>query len=229
MLAAVGCAAIALGCSDARKVVEAIAREEPAPLSRQADGRPGSGPDGRAKGPAQEPTHGAEPPDPAAAPEGAEDGADEGADGDGEDEAQPGRRRAAAAARGRRRRPAPGEAGEGVTARSALKVTRLVMARDVAGREPVGVATSFGEGETERLFAFVELTNETREPSGIVVALTPPGGGAAVRIPLDVGAGRRWRTWAMTRKARAPGAWSVAVSDAAGGAVLARTSFEITE
>lgn len=236
VLAAAGCAGVAFGCSDARRVVEAISREQPAPLSLPAEGRPGEGPDGRVKGPAEEPEHAAEP----AGPEDLEKAAE------GEAEAQPGRRRVVASTRGRRRRPAPvdgaaaeraggegaaeapGEVGEAVEARAALKVTRLVMAREIAGREPVGVATSFGAGENERLFAFVELTNEAREASEIVVALTPPDGGAPVRIKLDVGAGPRWRTWAMTRKARAPGAWSVAVSGG-GGAVLARTSFQITK
>jgi hypothetical protein len=207
----------ALGCSDPRRLAEAIAREEPAPLSLPADVRPGAGPDGPAR--AATPTRGSakaeEEPEkraatgPEAPPEG-DDALDEG--GDGAAEAQPGRRRAASPARGRRRRPAGGsdapaerggeangadaggaepalgEAGQGVPE---LKVTRLVVARGVSGREPVGVATSFSAAEVERLYAFVALTNEARVASDVVVTFTPPGGGARGRSPARRGRGAR--------------------------------------
>ncbi|MCC6557772.1 MAG: DUF2914 domain-containing protein [Polyangiaceae bacterium] len=241
-VAVLGWAGLAVGCRDARRGTEAISREDPPPLSLAAEGA-GAGQDGRAKAPPDA----AHAPEPASAQavaqavEAAEDQAGDKAEDRAADEKGG---RTPASARGRRRRPvpAPGEPGAaarapaegaapapaGEEAQPELKVTRLVLAKGISGREPVGVGTSFKAGELEKLYAFVTLTNEARAATGIVVAFAPPGGGAPVRIKLDVGTERRWRTWATTRKARAPGAWSVSVSDAS-GAVLARSSFTITE
>ncbi|WP_437994875.1 DUF2914 domain-containing protein [Sorangium sp. So ce185] len=209
----------ALGCSDASEAIARIAREEPPALSRAAHGRPG---DGQASGAAED-----------AEARSAADGA-----------AVEGRSDAAIAARGpareRRRRsgsalearaagrgPQDSGAGEGAAAAPELQVMRLVVAKGIAGREPLEPATSFASAEIERLYAFVELSNKDRAASEITVVFTPPDGGAPLRIPLAVGAERRFRTWAATRKARAAGLWSVAVNDAA-GKELARASFTIT-
>ncbi|WP_437948899.1 DUF2914 domain-containing protein [Sorangium sp. So ce296] len=209
----------ALGCSDASEAIARIAREEPPALSRAAHGRPG---DGQASGAAED-----------AEARSAADGA-----------AVEGRSDAAIAARGpareRRRRsgsalearaagrgPQDSGAGEGAAAAPELQVMRLVVAKGIAGREPIEPATSFASAEIERLYAFVELSNKDRAASEITVVFTPPDGGAPLRIPLAVGAERRFRTWAATRKARAAGLWSVTVNDAA-GKELARASFTIT-
>lgn len=237
----------ALGCSDPRKTAESIAREEPAALSLGVENRPGEGPAKAAPPNAAQTT----PADarPKAAPEAPADpaapelGDDDAAEGDAADEASAsGRRRAVARGPHRRRRAASadrggaaepadrgGDAGDrGDAAAAPLKVSRLVVARGVSGREPVGAARSFAAGDAERLHAFVELTNEARAAGEIFVTFTPPGGGAPHRVKLDVGAERRWRTWATTRRARVPGAWSVTITDA-GGAVLGRTSFTVTK
>jgi len=235
-LLAVGCGVAALGCGDVRKVTQSIAREEPASLSLGADNRPGEGPAPQAPAPAR--TDKAQAPD---AP--ADSAAQDDAAGDDEDAAEASSqspRRAVSRSQSRRRRAASerggaepadqggDEAAEMEDAASGLKVSRLVIARGVSGREPTGVARSFAASEVDRLHAFVELTNEGRAPSEIVVVFTPPGGGAPQRIKLDVGSERRWRTWATTRKARAAGTWGVAVTDAS-GAVLGRTSFTLTK
>lgn len=249
-LIAAACGGAALGCNDPRKTAQSIAREEPAALSLGVDNRPGEGPakaappnaaqtapaDGQSKAAPEAPA------DPAA-PELGDDAAGE---GDAADEASASsRRRAVARGPHRRRRAASadrggdvehaepadrgGDAGDrGDAATAPLKVSRLVVARAVSGREPVGAARSFTAGDAERLHAFVELTNGARAAGEIFVTFTPPGGGAPHRIKLDVGAERRWRTWATTRRARVPGAWSVTVTDA-GGAVLGRTSFTVTK
>ena len=108
-----------------------------------------------------------------------------------------------------------------------LKVSRLVIARGVAGREPVGPGTSFRAQDIERVFVFVDVANDAREEGEIVVAFAPPGGGPAHRVKLAVGAKPRWRTWATTKRARAPGSWTAIVSTAS-GRELARAGFVIT-
>lgn len=109
-----------------------------------------------------------------------------------------------------------------------LRVRRLVLARGVAGREPVSPTTTFRAADAQRVFAFVELENrgdeaEVRvrfeprdEPRRAVghVALPVPGGRAA------------HRTWAYTRMARRPGAW-VAVVETDDGRELARAPFTV--
>jgi hypothetical protein len=74
----------------------------------------------------------------------------------------------------------------------------------------------------------VEVENPEAEESEITVTFEPPGGGdARGNVTLDVGASRRWRTWAYTRGARSAGAWT-AVVRGPGGEELARAPFEVT-
>ncbi|WP_437312398.1 DUF2914 domain-containing protein [Sorangium sp. So ce385] len=214
----------ALGCSDASEAIARIAREEPPALSRAAHGRPGDGQASRAAEDAE-------------ARSAADGAAVEGrSDADRLDTAiaargpaRERRRRSGSAleARAAGRGPQDSGAGEEAAAAPELQVMRLVVAKGIAGREPVEPATSFASAEIDRLYAFVELSNKDRAASEITVVFTPPDGGAPLRIPLAVGAERRFRTWAATRKARAAGPWSVTVNDAA-GKELARASFTIT-
>ncbi|XXX71677.1 DUF2914 domain-containing protein [Sorangium sp. So ce134] len=217
----------ALGCNDPGEAIARIAREEPPALSRAAEGRPGGGAKGKAQdGEARSAADGAA----------AEDGR---SDADRPDAAiaargpsRERRRRSGSALEARAgegaRRAAPGGGADAEAAAAPeLQVTRLVVAKGIAGREPIAPATSFASAEIDRLYAFVELSNKDRAASEITVVFTPPDGGAPLRIPLAVGAERRFRTWAATRKARAAGLWSVTVSDAA-GKELARASFTIT-
>jgi hypothetical protein len=127
----------------------------------------------------------------------------------------------------RRRAPRAAETDAPSTGDAELKVSRLVTARGVSGREPTGAATSFHAAGLERVYAFVEITNDARAESEVVVAFSPPGGGPAHRVKLVVGAEPRWRTWAVTKRARTPGSWAVIVSTTS-GRELARKAFEIT-
>jgi hypothetical protein len=109
-----------------------------------------------------------------------------------------------------------------------LKVKRLVVAQGVEKREPIDSATKFKLAEIDRLYAFVEVENGSREEGEVVVEFEPPGGGAPTgNVRLDVGSSPRWRTWAYTRAARKVGAWT-AVVKTTDGEVLARTPFEVT-
>jgi Protein of unknown function (DUF2914) len=230
---------IALGCNDPREADQLIARETPVPLRLAAEGKPaGDAPPSTEAAPSgsnQEPSSGSVPLSPAPGEHRTKDGA-ETADASGAQYGVP---------RGRRRRPgtdvdegrdtngadrnAPGGATDGSAAYSpVLKVMRLVVARGIDGREPLGTAAEFSMAEVDRVFAFVELANEARITSEIAVTFTPPVGEAVQPIKLGVGTMKRWRTWAATRRARMPGLWSVEVLDAEGN-VLARTSFTITK
>ncbi|WP_437604165.1 DUF2914 domain-containing protein [Sorangium sp. So ce590] len=220
----------ALGCSDPSEVIARIAREEAPALSRAAQGRPGGGAEGQASAAAQDGE--ARSADGAAVEEGRSDADRLGAARAARGPARERRRRSgsaleARAAEGAGRPAQDGGADEGAPAAPELQVTRLVVSKGISGREPVEPATSFASAEIDRIYAFVELSNKDLAASEIRVVFTPPDGSAPLRIPLAVGAQRRFRTWAATRKARAAGLWSVTVSDAA-GKELARASFTIT-
>jgi len=107
-----------------------------------------------------------------------------------------------------------------------LKVNRLVVAHDVQGREPLGATTTFARGESERIYAFVEVGNPNSASSAIYVSFVRDGEPERGGIELRVGESTRWRTWAYTRLAKAEGDYTVIVRDAL-GEELARSSFEI--
>ncbi|WP_437292160.1 DUF2914 domain-containing protein [Sorangium sp. So ce406] len=214
-----------LGCSDPRDAIERIAREEPPALSRLAQATPGGDAEGQASAAAPQ----------GDAPETAEEGRSDarnidraGASASARGAARERRRRSGSVADGAGRVAQGGGAEERAAAAPELHVVRLVVSKGIADREPLEPATSFASAEIDRIYAFVELANKDRAASEISVTFAPPDGSAPLRIPLAVGAQRRFRTWAATRKARAAGLWSVMVSDAA-GKELARASFTITK
>jgi hypothetical protein len=108
---------------------------------------------------------------------------------------------------------------------TALRVDRLVIARGVESREPVGTDTVFASSE-KRLFAFVDVDNPEHAPGDLHVQFVGPGGETQPPIELSVGESPRWRTWAFTRHARAPGTWKAVVRDERGH-VLASTEFAV--
>lgn len=109
-----------------------------------------------------------------------------------------------------------------------LKVKRLLLAEAIEGREPVEAKSSFNAKDAKRVYAFVEVENPGAEESEITVTFEPPGGAAAKgHVSLDVGASRRWRTWAFTRGASTPGSWTAVVRGPR-GEELARAPFEVT-
>ncbi|WP_437301896.1 DUF2914 domain-containing protein [Sorangium sp. So ce388] len=230
--AALGGAPAWLGCSDPSDAVARIAREEPPALSRAAQGRPGGDAEREASAaaPADQRREGDAPELAGAAADAGRSDADRrgGATASTRGAGRERRRRSGSAAEGSGRAGQGGVAEERAVAAPELQVVRLVVSRGIAGREPLESATSFASAEIDRIYAFVELANKDRAASEITVAFTPPDGSAPLRIPLAVGAQRRFRTWAATRKARAAGLWAVVVSDAT-GKELARASFTITK
>jgi hypothetical protein len=121
---------------------------------------------------------------------------------------------------------AGGEARRRASADS-LTVRRLVLARGVRGREPIDVGTSF-PSTGRKVYAFVEVDNRAGAPAEVVVEFQPPNGGPPHGdVTLAVGPAPRWRTWAYTRTAIVPGAWTAIVRTRT-GEVLARAPFEVT-
>src|SRR5262245_42019441 len=64
---------------------------------------------------------------------------------------------------------------------SEVSVTRLVVADGVSEREPIGVATEFSIADTERLFAFVEVSNPSAVATEILISWIDSATGTAHR------------------------------------------------
>jgi hypothetical protein len=108
-----------------------------------------------------------------------------------------------------------------------LKLKRILFAESIASREPVDPEETFAASQVDKLYAFVEVVNDTKQKSKIVVRFIPPSGSPS-KVTLDVGDKSRWRTWALRRGVAAVGTWTVTVSDA-GGNEIGRRTFEVTE
>jgi hypothetical protein len=108
-----------------------------------------------------------------------------------------------------------------------LFVKRLVIAKGVKSREPVGASNAFAAGAQDKIYAFVEVGNRNQVASEIYVTFVNKKNGKAMSVPLKVGAGSRWRTWVYTRHATKPGKWLAVVKNAKGKR-LASAGFEVT-
>ncbi len=107
-----------------------------------------------------------------------------------------------------------------------LTIQRLVTAPEVERREPLGSSSVFGPHD-ERVYAFVEVRNESEEDKTLLVHFIGPegqvSGGIELRIPAST---PRWRTWAYTRNATKPGIWRVEIrSD--DGTLIGALPFEV--
>jgi DUF2914 family protein len=108
-----------------------------------------------------------------------------------------------------------------------LGVKRLVLAHGIDGHEPQEATSSF-RANNDRVYAFVEVSNNTKSEGTIHVVFLPPTGPALAEIPLKVGDGPRFRTWAFTRKVHEAGEWAVVVRDDH-GKLLGRQSFTVAK
>ncbi|NUP07732.1 MAG: DUF2914 domain-containing protein [Polyangiaceae bacterium] len=108
-----------------------------------------------------------------------------------------------------------------------LRVKRIQFSPSVKGREPVEPEETFSAAELDKVFAFIELTNEEKLETKVVVTFIPPMG-AHSKVTLKVGDKARWRTWAQRKSPKAVGTWKVVVHDEAGRELGHRT-FEVTE
>ena len=107
-----------------------------------------------------------------------------------------------------------------------LSIRRLVTAPEVEHREPVAASSLF-ERAGERVYAFVEVSNESNEAKVLMVHFIGPdgqvSGGIELNIPPSV---PRWRTWAHTKHAKAPGLWRVEIRSTEGD-LLGALPFEV--
>ncbi len=110
---------------------------------------------------------------------------------------------------------------------SPITVKRILFSEEIDKREPVTPEETFSAAQTDKIYAFVELGNATKEKSHVSVSFIPPMGKTS-KVELDVGNKKRWRTWARRAKPTAVGTWTVVVSDDA-GTELGRRTFEVTE
>lgn len=108
-----------------------------------------------------------------------------------------------------------------------LKLKRIQFSHRIDSREPVDPEETFSAAETEKLYAFIELSNASKQKGKIVVTFIPPQGSAS-KVTLDVGEQPRWRTWAQRKSPKAVGTWKVIVRDDT-GKELGHRSFEVTE
>ncbi len=108
-----------------------------------------------------------------------------------------------------------------------VRARRLVVARAVDQREPVGASEVFELGDGDRIYAFVEAVNETAEPVTLTVTFEPESGETTGHVALEIPAGAaRFRTWAFTRNIARRGEWQ-AVVRGPDGAILARRPFVV--
>jgi len=208
-------------------------RPEPVSLSRETPRRPGAehGQDPRrAADHLAAPSKG-ESPDAADVYDGADASLPEAGSDDVDAEEGKTRRSAKHRKEGRKRTGGVAEDNQGdkraTSASTSLHAKRLIVARKIDGREPMGVSRSFDGSEVGEVAAFVELSNDAREATQIVMRFEPPSG-ASFDVPLQVGAAPRWRTWATTKRPLVEGTWKVRVLDEE-GALVAQTTFEVTE
>ena len=107
-----------------------------------------------------------------------------------------------------------------------LTIRRLVATSAIDKREPV-FASSVFDHHDEKIYAFVEASNESEfEKTMVVHFIGPDGrvsGGIELRIPPSV---PRWRTWAYTRNAKEPGLWHIEIRNP-DGALIGALPFEV--
>ncbi len=109
-----------------------------------------------------------------------------------------------------------------------IAIRRLITASNIEDREPVAASPVFADGE-DRVYAFLELSNESSEAKTVTVFFMSPSGkvhgGVELAVPANAA---RWRTWAYTRFADELGLWRVEVRSSA-GALLGSLPFEVAE
>ena len=107
-----------------------------------------------------------------------------------------------------------------------IAIQRLVTASEIDKREPVDPTSSFGPHH-DRVYAFVEVSNDAESEKSLFVHFIGPKGKVSGGIELEIPASApRWRTWAYTRYFDAPGLWRVEIRDAE-GSLLGALPFEV--
>jgi hypothetical protein len=107
-----------------------------------------------------------------------------------------------------------------------VAIQRFVTTSAIDEREPTDPTSTFSPRH-ERVYAFVEVSNESESNKSLFVHFIGPkekvSGGVELEIPASV---PRWRTWAYTRHFEEPGLWRVEIRDV-DGALLGALPFEV--
>jgi hypothetical protein len=107
-----------------------------------------------------------------------------------------------------------------------VTLQRFITTSQIEKREPVDPTSVFGPTH-EKVYAFVEVSNESESDKRLFVHFIGPNekvtGGIELEIPASV---PRWRTWAYTRHFDAPGLWRVEIRDEE-GSLLGALPFEV--
>ena len=91
-----------------------------------------------------------------------------------------------------------------------FSVARFVVGTDIQDREPVGMTDVFPAG-TETVFCFLEARDISQPVKVQVVWYF--GEEEVARVPLSLGAGPRWRTYASKKIGDRQGNWKVYLQD----------------
>ena len=112
-----------------------------------------------------------------------------------------------------------------VSPSQSLIVSKLVIARNIKRRRPLGLGTQFRLRD-ERLWGFIEVSN-LQKPSQVWMEWHRDGE-LRSRLLVKVGMSERWRTWSWQRLSkRDTGRWEVTVLDEE-NTVLARRNFTVS-
>lgn len=107
-----------------------------------------------------------------------------------------------------------------------VTIQRFLTTSEISKREPADSPSSFGP-QHEKVYAFVEVSNESETDKSLFVHFIGPNGKVSGGIELGIPASvPRWRTWAYTRHFDAPGLWRVEIRDAQ-GSLLGVLPFEV--
>jgi hypothetical protein len=104
-----------------------------------------------------------------------------------------------------------------------FKVARLVLARSIEDREPVGIANVFSKTD-DQVYCFLEAKDVTKNTH--VDFIWYYKGVETARIELPVRKSSRWRTYSSKKFGVRTGQWRVDLVDADGN-VLESLSFEV--
>ena len=107
-----------------------------------------------------------------------------------------------------------------------VTLQRFLTTSDIEKREPIDPTSTFGP-EHERVYAFVDVSNESELDKSLFVHFIGPNGKVSGGIELEIPASvPRWRTWAYTRHFDTPGEWRVEIRDEE-GSLLGMLPFEV--
>ena len=107
-----------------------------------------------------------------------------------------------------------------------VTLQRFVTTSAIERREPTDPTSTFGP-QHDKVYAFVEVSNESELDKSLFVHFIGPKGKVSGGIELDIPAAvPRWRTWAYTRHFAEPGLWRVEIRDA-DGTLLGALPFDV--